>query len=1605
MSYINNNNRMKKCLTVIVFAFLLLISGVFTTSNVTAATWKTIPNSVGLPSGSVLPLNFAKATVTWNSAYDHKTLSLSEDGEAMGKAYCIKLRNGTSKASTYTNPFTITWKNASSIGGRSINVTMKVTSLTIGKANSTKNLRSDQMVCFFRNLHNSVQLHNSSSSAHPVGLYRAPRTMKITTTITWADTGKVVQLPFYQGVKDIDAGYGSGYYKEAWEGTSGYSTPWYRWNVKKYEYSVSGNKLIDAATTLADTNTEMWKNAGAIAPTNNGTFTSTYWGGNCGTGVYLYNQYRDISADKTVDKSTVSPGDTVTWTAKQKVGTFYKDTFAFYTSFTLTDKLPDGVEYVSAKAYDNKGNSLASKGTLSYNASTRTVTFKLNDATLKDQSFYDGKQVCVDIVTKVTTNNAKIINTLEDSVSSQIYKAEKPITAAAQLSIAKTVNRPTFKNGDDMTYTVEVKQTKSGRTARDVVISDTLPSGLTLSGTPTISGVEGTVSVNGNAWSAEVSELAYGKTAKVTFKAIADTEEDTITNTATAKAYQIDEVDSSATIEKIPDAVTSVQVAKNWDDDNNGDGVRPASVTVHLLQNGKEYASTVLSPANNWKHTFENLPKYDNTIEDRYTPERYRGELETFTYTVKEDDVEYYADSETLTAATSKNEGYRITYKTGLAGGDYGDAYIIYYEKDGSWYSTGWIEFGDEISNGLTTGTMEIPSKNFLLYFYPEYFDSDTIFFEPGFIVTSCEEYTPPDSAYSGKALTAKDVRRTLEQQSGIGHSGHKLFTTVNDPSDINIENYENNIDFSVRCIGENTVLTPQIWTITNTQEELTSLTAKKVWNAPNDVDVTDGARPNNITVQLLQDGEVYAEKALSSSNNWQYTFEKLPKYKDDGTEHTYTVKENSVPDGYTVEYSNSGTTTTITNTYIGVTSVSGQKNWEDSDNAYKTRPESVTINLLRNGVKVDAQKVTDNDGWSYSFDNLPRYSEDGKAYTYTVEEESVEGYTTSYQTIESEDETTESETPIRVTFTSDSQLDSDYDSATIYYVKDGKLHGVNGFNFIGKILDDPWDPGTYVVDLPTSEFYLEVNTEDSYSGASQLCWTRVIQVESVTALEPGSVTESAGSGLSTLPSYWPTDIIEASNASDINTTIKSQFNGASKTTVWHYKGTENAREYTTSINITNTLIVEDTVSVQGTKTWNDNNNANGNRPDSVEISLLADDEVVEVKTITAAENWSYQFDGLPAGHEYSVIESIIPGGYVPSYTRTESGDVTICNITNTEVETVDIQGTKIWDDNNDEAGNRPENITVYLLEDGEIIDDTTVTAEDNWAFQFTALPKYKEGTEPYVYTILEEEVPGYSDSYEKTASRDGTVYTITNTYEGEPEPEYITVQGKKLWNDKNGADGTRPESVTVNLLQDGEIIAEMDITAEDNWEYEFPLLPEYRTETEKYVYRVSERVPSGYTASYQTEEVDGVTWYNIINTPVTEKEVTITKEIDKTDDYAAHGEATFLFKITDADNADHVWYQSIAFTDADITATAADTVKKSITLSLARGTYTVEETDVLRYDGDVTDTEGNAERVGKGIAKVTVDGTEAIPSVTFKNVKTRWDQYTHNNLIINQFH
>ena len=268
---------------------------------------------------------------------------------------------------------------------------------------------------------------------------------------------------------------------------------------------------------------------------------------------------------------------------------------------------------------------------------------------------------------------------------------------------------------------------------------------------------------------------------------------------------------------------------------------------------------------------------------------------------------------------------------------------------------------------------------------------------------------------------------------------------------------------------------------------------------------------------------------------------------------------------------------------------------------------------------------------------------------------------------------------------------------------------------------------------------------------------------------------------------------------------------------------------------------------VSGTKTWKDNDDQDGKRPDSIKVNLLANGKVVQSKTVKASDNWKYSFTNLPEFENGKKITYTVTEDAVAGYTSTVDG----YNVTNNHTPaTVKVSGTKTWKDNNNQDGIRPSSITVNLLANGRQVASKTVSASDNWQYSFDNLAAYANG-QKITYTVTENAVAGY------TSTVDG--YNVTNNH----TPATVRVSGTKTWKDNNNQDGIRPSSITVNLLANGRQVASKTVSASDNWQYSFDNLAAYAN-GQKITYTVTENAVAGYTST-----VDG---YNVTNnhTPAT---------------------------------------------------------------------------------------------------------------------------------------
>ena len=460
------------------------------------------------------------------------------------------------------------------------------------------------------------------------------------------------------------------------------------------------------------------------------------------------------------------------------------------------------------------------------------------------------------------------------------------------------------------------------------------------------------------------------------------------------------------------------------------------------------------------------------------------------------------------------------------------------------------------------------------------------------------------------------------------------------------------------------------IQTITNKPIK-TSVSVTKIWVGP---------KAGPITVHLLADGtDTGKTLTLNEAGNWKGSFDGLRKYKTDGTEIVYTVKEDDIAN-YTNAITGDATTGfTITNTNTEKVSVSGTKTWNDNNNQDGKRPVSITVNLLKNGTKVDSKTVTPDvsGAWTYSFSGLDKYNADGTEITYTVSEDPVDGYTSTVTGTNITNSYTPETTVVKVT---KAWVGPKTNSVTVHLLADGTDTGKTitldeAGNWTGTFSNLPkYKDGTaitYTVKEDDIANYTNAITGDATTGFT-------ITNTNTEKVNVPVKKEWIG------PKAGPVTVHLLADGADTGKTLtldeagswKGSFDGLKK---YNDDGTEivytvkedditnytstTTGDATTGFMITNTNTEKVDVSV--TKKWV------GPKAGPVTVHLLADGtDTGKTVTLSDSNSWTDTFSGLDKynadGTEivYTVKEDEVSG-----YTSEVTGDATTgFTITNTEV-------------------------------------------------------------------------------------------------------------------------------------------------------------------------------------------------------------------------------------------------------------------------------------------------------------------------------------------------
>ncbi len=165
------------------------------------------------------------------------------------------------------------------------------------------------------------------------------------------------------------------------------------------------------------------------------------------------------------------------------------------------------------------------------------------------------------------------------------------------------------------------------------------------------------------------------------------------------------------------------------------------------------------------------------------------------------------------------------------------------------------------------------------------------------------------------------------------------------------------------------------------------SLSVKKLWIDNND---ENHCRPSNVTVILKAGYNNIASVVLNESNGWYHDFGILPKYNQYGT-IVYSITEDDVPQEYQSSVSSVDGKYTLRNSYV--TQAKVNITWDDDDNQDSTRPKNIFVHLNADGKLYRTYYLSSVNNWSYTFDRLPMYDDDGTKIVYTIEQSNLPDY------------------------------------------------------------------------------------------------------------------------------------------------------------------------------------------------------------------------------------------------------------------------------------------------------------------------------------------------------------------------------------------------------------------------------------------------------------------------------------------------------------------------------------------------------------------------------------------------------------------------------------
>ena len=1061
----------------------------------------------------------------------------------------------------------------------------------------------------------------------------------------------------------------------------------------------------------------------------------------------------------------------------------------------------------------------------------------------------------------------------------------------------------------------------------------------------------------------------------------------------------------------IPETISKT-VTKTWKDNENQDGIRPASVTVTLTGSNAVSKTATLNEDNGWTATFENLPKRDH------------GNI--VAYNVKESDTAGYEasvvktedgfqlinehDSETTMRTVTlvwrdedNRDGVRPDAVTYTLHGSDGSEQEKTVNKDDAWADVVFEDLpvyqnGQRISYTLTESAIDGYTTDIRDNGHTFTVTNTHIPAVVNVDVTKVwtdgenQDGNRPDSI--SVILTGSDGKRyttTITAANNWKHTFLKLPKFFNEGTQIEYTLTEDTMSGYSDVVEKRS---DYVFVLTNKYSPATvDVTIVKKWDDDND---RDGMRPESVDIVLNgSDGKLYTG-TLSTENGYTCVFQSVPKYHDGGTLINYTIAEEKIP-GYTTTIAKdaSGYKFTLTNTKpIETVTKTVSKVWEDNNNQDGLRPTAITVILTGDDGSRRVKSVTAAENWTVTFENLPKNQNHGQSIQYTVSEAFVSGYTDRVAQNGDNYTITNTHTPaateLFVTKTWKDNGNNDGmrpDEITV------TAHGSDGRSYTEKLnADNQWS--IMFSNLPiyadgkTIDYTLTEEVVPGYASSITrngksftLINTHVDETKNIT------ITKAWNDG-NNQDGLRPKTITAVVNGSDGSARFVQLFEGQNWATNLNnlpkykngteiqYTVKENAIPgYETEIKqtgdsyaITNSHTPA-AVTVSAVKVWDDANNQDGIRPSLIQVTLTGSDGSVRNAAITKNDGWTYQFKNLPKYKNGMKIDYTLQEANSNPYTYeiVKGSDEYSFTITNNYVPAVvNVPITTVWDDDDNRDGIRAKETAITLHGSNGKVYQRIVTGKDDFATVFEDVPKFFDEGREVVYTVTQNEMNGYTANI---ANTDKYTFQIMNTH----EPEKLAKTVTKVWDDNNNQDGLRPNTLRIALTGTDGTYIEKNLSAANNWTETFEGLYKYFKEGTPIQYTIDEEAVGGYEK--EISEKDNL--ITITNTHAPEKLDLVVNVVwndaNNQDGYrpdttTIHMSGTDGTQDTKDFTKDSSW-SSIVFKDLD-------RFKDGTKIK-----YTVTEDEIPQYTTSIV-ANGNV---------VTVTNTH-IPEITLRNISVIWE-------------